>query len=73
MITYDDVTKENINHQNLNQSQIPDHIYRLLVTGGFGFGKTNALLKMVKHQDDDNYSFINKIYLYVKDLNEAKY
>ena len=28
---------------------------------------------MVKNQDYNNHSFINKIYLHVKDLNEEKY
>ena len=28
---------------------------------------------MAKNQDYNNHSFINKIYLYVKDLNEEKY
>ena len=35
--------------------------------GGSRYGKTNALL------NDDDYSIINKIYLYVKDPSEAKY
>ena len=41
--------------------------------GSFGSGKTNALLNLMKQQDDDNYSVIHKIYLHVKDPNEAKY
>ena len=35
--------------------------------------KKNALLYLLKIQDDDTYSIIDKIYLYVKDPNEAKY
>ena len=38
------------------------------VIGGSGSGKTNALLNLIKEQDD-----IDKIYLYAKDLSEAKY
>ena len=38
-----------------------------------GSGKINTLLNLIKMQDDDKYSFINKIYLYVKVLNEVKY
>ena len=34
MIHFDDVTKENINEQNPNWPQIPDHSYRLLIIGG---------------------------------------
>ena len=72
MINCDDVTKENINNHNLNWLQIPDYPYIILIIGGSGSGKTNASLKLIKKQVDD-YSFIDKMYLYVKDSNEAKY
>ena len=49
-------------------SYIPDHPYRVLIIGGSGSGKTNALLNLIKEQDD-----IDKIYLYAKDLSEPKY
>ena len=39
-----------------------------MIIGGLGSGKINALLKLIKEQDD-----IDKIYLYAKDLNEPKY
>ena len=39
--------------------------------GSFGSGKTNALLNLIK--EEDNHEPIDKIYLYVKDLNEPKY
>ena len=42
---------------------IPDHPYKILIIGGFGSGKTNALLNLIQEQDD-----IDKIYLYTKDL-----
>ena len=47
---------------------IPDHLYRILIIGSSGSGKTNALLDLIKEQDD-----INKIYLHAKDLSEPKY
>ena len=47
---------------------ILDHLYRILIIGGSGSGKTNALLHLIKEQDD-----IDKIYLYAKDLSEPKY
>ena len=50
---------------------IPDHPYRMLIIGGTGSGKTNALLNLIKEQDSDN--LIDKIYLYAKELNEPKY
>ena len=39
----------------------------MLIIGGSGSGKTNALLNLIKKQDSDN--LIDKIYLYAKDLN----
>ena len=44
------------------------HPYRILMIGGFGSGKTNALLNLIQEQDD-----IEKIYLYAKDLSEPKH
>ena len=44
MITFDDVTKENIKEHNLNWSQIPDHKYRILMNGVSGSGKKNHYL-----------------------------
>ena len=52
--------------------QILDHPYRISVIGDSGSGKTNALLNLIKQQYDDNYSVINKIYLYINDPNEAE-
>ena len=43
----------------------------MLIIGGSGSGKTNALLNLIWQQDSD--SLIDKIYLYAKDLNEPKY
>ena len=40
----------------------------MLIIGGSGSGKTNALLNLIKEQDN-----IDKIYLYAKDLSETKY
>ena len=47
---------------------IPNHLYRILIIGGSGSGRTNALLNSIKVQDD-----IDKIYLYPKNLSEPKY
>ena len=44
--------------------------YRMLIIGPSGSGKTNALLNLIQ-QDNNNY--IDKTYLYGKDLNEPKY
>ena len=44
MITFDDVTKENIKELNPNWPQIPDQSYRILIIEGSGSAKTNSLL-----------------------------
>ena len=68
MINLDDITNENKKEYNEKWSYIPDHLYRILIIGGSGSGKTNALLNLIKEQID-----LDKIYLYAKDLSEPKY
>ena len=57
-----------INH-NPNLLYIPDHLYRILIIGSSGSGKTNMLLNLLKNQRPD----IEKTYLFVKDTFESKY
>ena len=47
---------------------MPDHPCRILIIGGSGSGKTDALLNLINNEPD-----IDKIYLYSEDLYEAKY
>ena len=68
MINFDDYTNENIIEHNSKWPYIPDHPYRILIIGGSGSGKTNALLNLINNQPD-----IDKIYLYAKDPYETKY
>ena len=68
MINFDDYTNEDKRKHNPNWPYIPDHPYRILIIGGSGSGKTNALLNLIENQPD-----IDKIYLYAKDPYEAKY
>ena len=68
MIDFDDYTNENKTEHNLKWPYIPDHPYRILIMGGSGSGKTNALLNLINNQPD-----IDKIYLYANDPYEAKY
>ena len=67
MINFDEYTNENITEHNSKWPYIPDHPYRILITGGSGSGKTNALLNLINNQPD-----IDKIYLYAKDPYEKK-
>ena len=70
MINFDDYfhVHENKTELNLNWSYTPDHPYRILIIGGSESEKTNVLLKLINNQPD-----IDNIYLYAKDLYEAKY
>ena len=57
-----------ITQYNSMRPYIPDHPYRILIIGGSGSEKINELLNLINNQPD-----IDKIYLYAKDLYEAKY
>ena len=45
----DDIINENKKHHE-KWPYIPDHPYRMLITGGSKSGKTNALLNLIKEQ-----------------------
>ena len=68
LYNFDEYTNENRIKHNPNWPYIPDHPYRILIIGGSGSGKINALLNVIHNQP-----YIDKIYLYGKDLYEAKY
>ena len=68
MFNLDGIKNENNKEHNKKWSFILDHSYRMLIIGGSGSEKINALLNWIKEQDD-----IDKIYLCAKDLSEAKY
>ena len=68
MINFYEYTNVNKKEHNLNWPYIPDHPYRILIIGGSGTEKTNALLNLI-----NNESGIDKIYLYAKDPYEDKY
>ena len=68
MINFDDYANENKTEQYPNWPYISHYPYRILIIGGWGSGKTNALLNLINNQPD-----IDKISLYAKDPYEAKY
>ena len=73
MIKYDDITKDDIKEH--KKSKLVSNYWSFIqniVIGGSRSGKANALLDLIKQQNDDDYIIINKIYLYLKGLNEAK-
>ena len=52
MISFDEYTNENKTEHNLKWPYIPDYPYRILIVGGSGSGKTNALLNLINNQPD---------------------
>ena len=69
MINLDSITNENNNKKhNEKWSYIPDLPYKILIIGGSGSGKTNALINLINEQKD-----IDKIYFYARDLSEPMY
>ena len=50
MFNFDYITEEDIKEHNPNQPEIPGHPYRILIVGGSGSGKTNALINLIKHE-----------------------
>ena len=68
MFNFDYITKEDIKEHNPDWPEIPDHPFRTLIVGYSGFGKTNALINLIKSEPD-----IDKTDLYAKDTDDAKY
>ena len=68
MINLDSITNENSKEHNKKGLYFPYDPYRILIIGGSGSRMTNALLNLIKEQDD-----IDKNYLYEKDLSERNY
>ena len=58
-MNFDDYTNENKTKHNPNWLYIPDHLYRMLITGSSLSEKTNTLFNLINNQPD-----IDKIYLY---------
>ena len=61
MFNLNDITNENNKKHKKKWPFIPDHPYRILIIGGSGSAKPNALLNLIIQQDD-----IDKIYFYAK-------
>ena len=68
MINLDSITNENNKENNGKWPYIPDHPYRIIITGVSGSRKTNALINLINEQHD-----IDKHFLYARDLSQPKY
>ena len=68
MLNLGSITNENNKQRKEKWLYIPDHPYRILIIGGSGSAKSNALLNLINEQNG-----IDKMYLYARDLSEPKY
>ena len=68
MFKFDYKKKKDIKAHNLNWPEIPDYPYRILIDGGSGSAKTNALPNVINHEPD-----IDNFFLYAKDPYDVKY
>ena len=66
MFNFAYITNEDIKEHNPNWPEISDHPYKILIFGGSGSGKTNALRNLINNEPDIDF-------LYSKDPYEAKY
>ena len=57
MFNQDDITNKNNKRHNKKWPYILDHPHKILIIGGSGSGKTNALLNLIKEQD-----YIDKLF-----------
>ena len=67
IINLDSIINDNNKEHNEKCPFIPDHPYRIIIIGGSGSGKTNALINLINEQNN-----IDKIFLYARDLSEPK-
>ena len=64
----DNYVHENKAEHNEKWPYIPDHPYTVIINGGSGSRKTNALINLINEEND-----IGKIYLFEWDLSQPKY
>ena len=64
IFNFDDITNENNEDHNKKWPYIPDHPYHMFIIGFSELRKTNALLTLIREQDNDE--LIDKIYLHAK-------
>ena len=67
MININNYVNENKIEHSEKSAYLHDHPYRIIIIGGSGSGKTNALINLINEQND-----IDKIFLYARDLSEPK-
>ena len=61
MINLDNIINENNKNHNGKWPYIPDHPYRILMIGGSGSRKTNALLNLINKEILIKFIYMQKI------------
>ena len=69
MINFDNVTIGNIKEDNLNWPQISNHLYRILIIGGSGSGKTNLLFNPISQLGSKHINDPKAFVEYSNDIN----
>ena len=67
MINIDNFVNGNKIEHNQKRPYIPDYPHKIIIIGGSGSAKTNALINLINEQND-----IDKMYLYARDFGEPK-
>ena len=67
MFNSDDIINQNNKEHDEKWPLIPDHPYRILIIGGYGSGKTNVLLNLIKEQNA-----IDKVFFVCKKIELTK-
>ena len=57
MINLDSIANKNSRKHNEKWSYIPYHPYRIIIIGGSGSEKTNALINLINEQNDIDKNF----------------
>ena len=57
MFNSDYITKKDIKEHNPNWAEVSGRPYRILIVGGSGSWKTNALLNLINHEPDVDQIF----------------
>ena len=68
MINIDNYVNENETEHNKNWPYVPDHSYKILIIGGSGSGKTNALINLIndKKPEDAGIKHLNNPNAFIK-------
>ena len=61
IFNFDYISKENIKEHNPKWTEIPAHLYQVLIIGSSGSGRTNALLNLTNNEPDIKFIHIIKI------------